>query len=164
MSALDHLSVAANVFQVINFADTVFHAGKTLYELFDKARSASRNITLLLLELQALLSVVAYVQVVITEHASSPFAQDDGHALPNVRAILTLIEQDFLYLRGLLEQTVRSRHEGWLSLLQSNVRWALKDHDIAAARHRLARYTQNLNAALSVSGRSVKLWIGCSSW
>ncbi|CAO2658641.1 Nn.00g063640.m01.CDS01 [Neocucurbitaria sp. VM-36] len=153
MSALDHLSVAANVFQVINFADTVFHAGKILYELIDKARSATRSITLLLLELQALLSVVAYVHVVITEHASSPFAQDDGHALPNVHAILTLIEQDFLYLRGLLDQTARSRHEGWLSLLQSNVRWALKDHDIAAARHRLARYTQNLNAALSVSGR-----------
>ncbi|KAJ4365146.1 hypothetical protein N0V83_008764 [Neocucurbitaria cava] len=153
MSALDTLSVTANVFQVIGFADTVFHAGKALYELFDKARSAARNITLLLLELQALLSVVAYVHVVIQEHAASPFAQDDGHTLPNVHTILTLIQQDFLHLRGLLEQAVYSRRESWLSIIQSNVRWALKDCDIAAARHRLARYTQNLNAALSVSGR-----------
>ena len=161
MTALDNLSVAANVFQVISFADTVFRTGKSLYELFDKTRSASKNITLLLLELQALLSVVAYVHVVITEHASSPFAQEDGHTLPNVHTILTLIEQDFLHLKGLLEKTVRSRHEGWLSLLQSNIRWALQDHDIAAARHRITRYTQNLNAALSVSGRSVKIEAIC---
>ena len=64
MSALDSLSVASNVLQVVGFtADMVFRAGKILYDLFDKARSASRNIALLLLELQAVLSVVAYVRV-----------------------------------------------------------------------------------------------------
>jgi hypothetical protein len=153
MSALDNLSVASNVFQVIGFADSVFRAGKTLYELFDKARAASRNIALLLLELQALLSVVAYVRVFVTEHASSPFAQEDGHTLPNVHTILTLIEQDFRHLKALLVQTIGSGREGWFGLLTSNVRWALKDGDIADSRHRLARYTQNLTAALSVSGR-----------
>lgn len=155
MSALDNLSVTANVLQVIGFADTVFRAGKNLYELFDKARSASRNIALLLLELQALLSIVAFVHVVINEHASSPFAQDDGHMLPNVHTILTLIEQDFRHLRGLLGQVAGSTSEGWLSLFGS-FRWALKDHEIAASRYRLAHYTQNLTAALSVSGRYVK--------
>ncbi|PVI04943.1 hypothetical protein DM02DRAFT_668655 [Periconia macrospinosa] len=153
MSALDNLSVASNVLQVISFADTVFRVGKNLYVLFDNARSASRNISLLLHELQALLSVVASVYVVITEYASSPFAQDDGHTLPNVHTILTLIEQDFRHLRGLLGQTVSSGREGWLSSLQSNVRWALKDHEIATSRHRLSQYTQNLTAALSVLGR-----------
>jgi hypothetical protein len=157
MSALDRLSVASNVFQVVGFADTVFQAGKALYELFDKARSASRNIALLLLELQALLSVVAFVRVVIAEHAASPFAQDDGHTLPNVHTILTLIEHDFQHLRELLDHTVRSGRDSWLSLLKSNMRWALKDSDVTAAKHRLARYTQNLNAALSVSGRCVFL-------
>ncbi|KAF1843155.1 uncharacterized protein K460DRAFT_418272 [Cucurbitaria berberidis CBS 394.84] len=153
MSALSNLSIASNVLQIVGFSDTVFHAGKTLYELLDKARSATKNITLLLPELQVLLSIVALVHVVITEHASSPFAQDDGHTLPNIHTILTLIEQDLRHLRGLLGQSMRSGTEGWFSLLQSNIRWALKDHDITAARYRLARYTQSLNAALSITGR-----------
>ena len=91
MAALSNLSIASNIFQTIGFADTVFQVGKNCYELFEKARSASRNIELLLLELQALLSVVAYVRIFITEHASSPFVQDDGHTLPNIHTILTLI-------------------------------------------------------------------------
>lgn len=157
MSPLDNLSVASNVLQVVGFADAVFRAGKGLYELFDNARSASRNIALLLLELQALLSVVAFVRVVIIEYASSPFAQNDGHTLPNVQTILTLIEHDFQHLKGLIGQTVGSKLEGLLSLFQSNVRWALKDHEITATRHRLAQYTQNLTAALSVLGRYVVL-------
>ncbi|KAF2874252.1 hypothetical protein BDV95DRAFT_327923 [Massariosphaeria phaeospora] len=153
MSTLASLSVASNVLQVISFADTVFRTGKTLYELLDKARSASRNIVLLLLELQALLSVIASVRVVVDEHASSPFAQEDGHTMPNIGIILTLIEDDFSHLKGLLVQTAGSGRESWFSLFQSNIQWAFKDHDIAAARHRLARYTQNLNATLSVLGR-----------
>ena len=153
MSALNNLSVAANVLQVIDFAPTVFHAGKVLYELFDKAGSASRNIALLLLDLQSLPSVVAYVRVFITEHASSPFAQDDVHTLPNVNTMLTLIEQDFRLMKRLVVQTVGSGRGSWLSLVTSNVRWALNDHEIAASRHRLAHYTQNLTAALSVSGK-----------
>jgi hypothetical protein len=157
MSALETLSVASNVFQIIGFADTVFRAGKSLYELFDKARSASRNIAWLLIELQALLRVVAHVRVVIAEHASSPFAQDDGHTLPNVEIVLTLIEQDFRHLTGLLGQTVGSGSEGWLSLLQRNIRWALNDHQIAASRQRFAQYTQNLTLALTVSGRYVDI-------
>lgn len=151
MSAIAGLSVAANIFQVVGFADAVFRAGKSLYDLFDRARSASRNISLLLQELQALLSVIAFVRVVITEHTSSPFARDDGHTLPNVRTILTLIEQDFRHLRGLLGNIIGSGREGWLSLF--NVRWALNDHEIAISKHRLAQYTQNLNATLSVIGR-----------
>jgi len=161
MSALENLSIASNVLQVVGFADTVFRTGKNLYELFSKARFASRNIALMILELQALLSVVAHVRVFIAEHASSPFAQDDGHTLPDVRTILTLIEQDFWHLRGLVVQTVGSGREGWLSILKSNVRWALRDHEITAARHRLAQYAQNLTTALSISGRYVILQISC---
>jgi hypothetical protein len=153
MSALTGLSVAANVLQIIGFADTVFRAGKSLYDVVENARSAARNAPSLLHELQALLSVVAFVRVVITEHASSPFAQADGHTLPNVHTILMLIEQDFRYLRESLSQIVASGSQSWLSTIQSNVRWALKDHEIAVAKHRLARYTQNLSAALSVIGR-----------
>jgi hypothetical protein len=97
MSALAGLSVAANVFQIVDFAGAVFSARKNLYELFDKARSASSSITLLLQELQRLLSIVAYIHVVITEHASSPFT----HALPNVQTILTLINKDIEYLKDL---------------------------------------------------------------
>jgi hypothetical protein len=157
MSTIEQLSLASNVLQIVGFADTVFRAGKVLYELFDKARSVSKTIALLLLELQALLSVVAFVHVVIAEYASSPFAQDDGHTMPNVHTILTLIEQDFRHLKGLLSESERSGREGWLSLFHYNVRWALRDEEIMASRHRLARYTQNLNAALSVSGRYVNL-------
>lgn len=153
MSAAGTLSVVSNAFQVVGFADTVFRAGKAVYELFDKARSASRNIALLLLELQALLSVIAFVRVVISEHASSPFATEDRQTLPNIHTILTLINQDFLHLKKLVTQNVTTWNDSWLSLLQNNIRWALQDHDIAAARDRLARYSQNLNTALSAAGR-----------
>jgi len=108
MSALNNLSIVSNVLQVVGFADTVFRAGKDLYELFNKARFASRNIALMILELQSLLSVVAHVRVFIAEHGSSPFVQDDGHTLPDVHTILTLIEQGFWHLRGLVIQTVGS--------------------------------------------------------
>jgi hypothetical protein len=104
MSALASLSVAANVFQVVEFAGTVFSAGKNLYELFDKARSASNNITLLLQELQRLLSIIAYVRIVITEHVSSSFT----HTLPNIHTILTLIGKDFEHLRCILAQKIVS--------------------------------------------------------
>ena len=137
MSALDNLSIAANVLQVTGFADTVFRAGKGLYELFDKARSASRNITLLLFELQALLSVVASVHIFAREYASSPFAHDDSHTLTNVYTILTLIDQDFRHVSELLMRTVGSGPRSWLSLLQRNILWALKDDEIAASRQRL---------------------------
>ncbi|PSN65835.1 hypothetical protein BS50DRAFT_621632 [Corynespora cassiicola Philippines] len=153
MSALDYLSVAANALQVINFADTVFRIGRNLYELFDKAQSASRNIALLLLELQALLSVVACVRVYIEEHASSPFAQVDGLALPNIRTLLTLIEQEFRHLRALFLQTTSPGQRCWSSYLPSNFKWALRDQAIADARHRFSQHTLHLNAALSVSGR-----------
>jgi hypothetical protein len=155
MSRLENLSVCANVFQVIGFADTVFRVGKSLYELCDNARSASRNIALLLLELQALLSVMVSVRVVIMEHASSPFAQDDGHALPDIQTILTLIEHDFRHLKELLGLTVGCKRENWLASVHRNIQWALKDHEIMASRHRLAQYTQNLTAALSTIGRYV---------
>lgn len=157
MSTLNNLSVTANVLQIVDFSGTVFRVGKSLYDLLDKVRSASRNIVLLLLELQVLLSVVAQVRIFITEHASSPFSQVDGHTLPNIQTILTLIEQDFRHLRGLLIQTIGSGYDGWLSLLASSIRWALKDHEIMASRHRLVQYTQNLTTALSVSGRYVML-------
>lgn len=153
MSPLDGLSIAANVLQVTGFADTVFRAGRNLYELFDKARAASRAITLLLFELQALLSVVASVRVFATEYASSPFACDDDHTLANVHTILTLIDQDFRHVGSLLARTVGSGGRGWLSSLQSSILWALRDDEIAASRHRLSQYTQNLTTALSVSGR-----------
>jgi hypothetical protein len=100
MSVIENFSVAANAFQVVGFADTVFRVGRALYELFDKGRSASSNVALLLLELQALLSVVASVRVFITEYSASTFAQDDGQTLSSVHTVLTLIEQDFRHLRG----------------------------------------------------------------
>lgn len=153
MSPLDGLSIAANVLQITAFADTVFRAGRNLYELFDKARSASRNISLLLFELQALLSVVASVHVFATEYASSPFACDDGHTLANIHTILTLIDQDFRHVKGVLVRTVGSGRQGWLSSFRSSILWALKDEEIMASRQRLSQYTQNLTTALSISGR-----------
>ena len=122
MSAIANLAIASSVLQVVGFADTVFRAGKSLYELFDKARAASRNITLLLLDLQALLFIVVFVRVFVTEHASSLFAQDDGHTLPSVHEILTLIDQDFLYLKRLVLQTTSPGREGWFGNLASKVR------------------------------------------
>lgn len=152
MPPFDRLSVAANVLQIIGFSDSVFRIGKSLYELFEKAGDASRNIPLLLLDLQALLSVVTSVRVFVTKCESSPFAHEDCQPLPNIHTILTLIEQEFYYLRGIPTETLRSGRGGWLSLLFTNVRWGLRDYEIADLWHRLAQYTQNLNAALSVSG------------
>jgi hypothetical protein len=151
--ALAGLAIAANVFQVISFSDTVFRAGRSLYELFDRIRSASRNVGLLLLEFRALLSVIASVRMVITEHASSPFAQDYGYMLSDVNAVLTLVEQDFRHLKGFLLQYTGFSPGGWLSRMQSNIFWGFKDSEIEASRHRLARYTQSLTAAMSVTGR-----------
>lgn len=153
MAIIENISVAANILQLVTFADTVFRTGKSLYDLLDNARLASRSSTLLLHQLQALLSVVAYVRIFITEHASSPYALDDGHTLPNIQTLLLLIEQDFRHLRCLSTEASGSMNAGWFSVLQSNLWWALKDKDIADARQRLSLYTQNLNAALSVSGR-----------
>jgi hypothetical protein len=153
MSALTGLSVAANVFQVVGFADTVFRAGKNLYDVFERAQSASNSIKTLLQELRALLSIIASVRVFISEYAASPFAQDDGHILPNIRTVLTLIEQDFRHLRGFAGNAAGSGREGWLSLLPTNMRWALKEHEVTSSKHRLAQYTQSLSTALSVVGR-----------
>jgi hypothetical protein len=153
MSALAGLSVAANVFQVVGFADTVFRAGKSLYDAFERAQSTPYSIKLLLQELRTLLSIIASVRVFISEYATSPFAQDDGHILPNIRTVLMLIEQDFRHLRGLTGNAAGSRREGWLSLVPTNMRWALKEHEVTSSKHRLAQYTQSLSAALSVVGR-----------
>jgi hypothetical protein len=43
MAAHAGLSVAANVLPVIGLADTVFRAGKSLYDVIENARSASGN-------------------------------------------------------------------------------------------------------------------------
>lgn len=145
---MENLLLTANVFQIVGFADTVFRVGRDLYELFDKARSASKDVMQLLLELQALLCFIATVRKFITEYASSPFALDDRQPLPNLHTILTLIEQDFRHLKGLLAQTVGSGIGGWFK----NILWALKDGEVEASRHRLARYTQNLNDVMSVTG------------
>ncbi|KAI8939823.1 hypothetical protein NX059_003561 [Plenodomus lindquistii] len=153
MASINTLSVVSNAFQVIGFAETVLRTGASVYELFDKARSASKGIAILLLELQALLAVITSVQVVLTQHATSPFVLDDGQAVPNVCAILTLIDHDFTYLRRMIHQSSCSGSNSWFSRLQNNVRWALRDGDVAEAKERLARYTQNLNTALSSTGR-----------
>lgn len=118
MSALDRLSTAANILQIAGFADTVFRAGRNLYELFVKARSASRSVTLLLFELRALLSVVASVCVFVNEYASSPLARDDTHTLENVYKILALVEQDFRHVRGLLER-IGFGSRGWVAVVDS---------------------------------------------
>lgn len=154
MAALNNLSVAANVLQVVGFhADTVFSIGQGLYELLDKARLASQTIALLLHQLQALLSVVALVRIVIDEHQQSPFAHEDGHGLPNVQTLLLLIEQDFRHLKSILESTAGPSRFGWLSNLHTSFWWALKDRDVVDARQRLSQYTQQLSAALSAVGR-----------
>lgn len=153
MATLNNLSVTANILQVVGFADTVFRVGQSLYEVIDTARQASRNIALLLHQLQALLSVVALVNIFLAEHQSSSFALDDGHVLPNIQTLLLLIEQDFRHLKGILGEGSRSTRAGWLASLQTGLWWALKDKDIADARHRLSQYTQQLTAALSATGR-----------
>ncbi|KAH7396823.1 hypothetical protein DE146DRAFT_52241 [Phaeosphaeria sp. MPI-PUGE-AT-0046c] len=154
MKALDSLSVTANVLQVIGFhADTVFCLGQGLYELIDKARLASQTITLLLHQLQALLSVVALVKIVIDKHQHSPFAHEDGHGLPNIQTLLLLIEQDFRHLKSILDTTAGSSQAGWFSTFHTSFWWALKDRDVVDARQRLSQYTQQLSAALSAVGR-----------
>lgn len=154
MAALENLSIAANILQVIGFhADTVFCVGQTLYELIDKARLASQTIALLLRQLQALLSVVALVKIVIDEHQHSPFAHEDGHGLPNIQTLLSLIEQDFRHLKDMLDSTTGPSGLRWLSNFQTSFWWVLKDRDVADARQRLSQYTQQLSVALSAVGR-----------
>lgn len=150
---MDSLSLVANVLQVVNFADTVFCAGKSLYDFIGRYKNFSQGLPRLLLELQSLLSIIAYVRVFVTEYASSPFAHSDGHALPTIGTILTLIEQDFRHLRSLLSDLACSWNDRWISMLVRTLNWGCNEQEIIAARHRLTQYTTNLNAALAVSGR-----------
>lgn len=153
MAALENLSVCANVLQVVSFADTVFRVGQNLYETVDTVRHASRNISLLLHQLQALLSVVALARIVIGEHQASAFVQDDGHVLPNIQTILLLIERDFQYLKSVLGEAAGSSQLGWLSTMRTGLWFTLKKNEITDATLRLSQYTQQLNAALSATGR-----------
>ena len=92
-----------------------------LYELIDKARLTSQIITLLLHQLQALLSVVALVKIVLDEHQHSHFATEDGHGLPNVQTLLFFIEQDFRHLKGISDNTIAPSRLGWLSTLHTSL-------------------------------------------
>jgi hypothetical protein len=152
MSA-EGLSLAANVLQVVGFADTIFRAGTNLYELFAKARTASRNVTLLLSELQTLLRVIANIRMFLNEHAASLFANEDSYSLHTVKTILTLIEHDFRLLKNMIAKIVPIRPASWYLTLMNGIRWALDQNEVDSACQRLSRYTSSLTAALSVSGR-----------
>lgn len=151
--SLETLSVAANVFQVVSFADAVIRAGTQLYELFTKARAAAQNIANLLAELQALLRVVANVHVLLSEQAASTLSSVDAYSLQTIRTILTLIEHDFRHLKSVIATLVPVQQHTWYARLTSGLRWAVNEREVETACHRLSRYTTNLTAALSVSGR-----------
>lgn len=153
MSSGNKLSIVANVLQVVTFADTVFCAGKSLYDFAGRYKNFTQGIPRLLMELQSLLSIIAYVRVYVEEFANSQFACNDGHTLPSISTILTLVEQDFRQLMSLLSEIACNSNDWWLAVIASSLRWARKEEDIAAAQHRLAQYTTNLTAALSISGR-----------
>jgi hypothetical protein len=153
MSSLNTLSVVANVVQVVNFADTIFCAGKSLYDFIGRYKKFSQSIPHLLLELQSLLSIIAYVRIFLTEFANSQFSHTDGQMLPSINSILTLIEQDFRHLRSLISDTMYDTNDRWYTIISSSLKWARKEQDISGARNRIAQYTANLTAALSVSGR-----------
>lgn len=152
---MDSLSLVANVLQVVNFADTVFCAGKSLYDFIGFYKNFSQSLPRPPLELQSLLLIIAYVRVFVTEYANSPFAHSDGHMLPSIGTILTLIEQDFRHLRSLLSNIACSSNDRWISMLVRTLDWGCNEQEIIAARHRLAHYTTNLTAGLAVSGRWV---------
>jgi hypothetical protein len=133
------LSIAANVLQIVGFADIVSKAGASLYEIFNKAKGASKDIALLLSELQALLRVVANIRVFLGEHATSPFVNEDSYCLQTINTILTLIEQYFRYLQSLISRIAPVQPKAWYSALTNGIRWALGHDEVYSACRRLGR-------------------------
>lgn len=114
MSALDSLSVASNVLQVVGFtADTVFRAGKKFSTSSSTRLGLRRGTSHCCFSSSKRCSRLSPTSVCHYRTCIIPFAQDDGHTLPNISTILTLIEQDFRYLRRLLKRMVGSGREGW---------------------------------------------------
>lgn len=149
------LSVAANAFAIVGLADVIFRSGKQLYDIYSRTRNAPTCVAQLLEEIRASTSVIAHVRIFVEEFKTSPFAVDDGHSLPQIKTILTLIGHEFEILAQLIMHAQGSASDGWLGQFAKNLRWAMGDQRIAQSCQRLQRLTISMNAALSVTGMLV---------
>ena len=149
------LSVTANAFAVVGLADIVFRHGKDLYELCERAQSASRSISRLLVELRAVTSIVARIRIFVHDFESSLFALEDSLTLPHIKSILTLCGQEFEILKAIIASTQTRASDGWTTQILKCFKWALDEQSIEQSCQRLQRLSTSLTAALSLNGRYV---------
>jgi len=147
------LSVTANAFAVVGLADIVFRLGKDLYELCERAQSASRSISRLLAELRAVTSIVARIRIFVHEFECSSFALEDSLTLPHIESILTLCGQEFEILTAIIASTQTRASDGWTAQFLKRFKWALDEQSIEQSCQRLQRLSISLTAALSLNGR-----------
>jgi hypothetical protein len=149
------LSVTANAFAVVGLADIVFRHGRDLYELYERAQSASRSISRLLAELRAVTSIVVRTRIFVHEFESSSFALEDRLTLPHIESILTLCGHEFGILMEIIASTQTRANDGWTTQFLKCFKWALDEQSVEQSCQRLHRLNTCLTTALSLNGRYV---------
>jgi hypothetical protein len=149
------LSVTANAFAIVGLADLVFRHGRDLYELCERAQSASRSISRLLAELRVVTSIVAHTRIFVHDFESSLFALEDSLTLPHIKSILTLCGQEFEVLTANFVSTQAQASDGWTTQFLKCFKWALDEQSVEQSCQRLQRLSTSLTAALSLNGRYV---------
>lgn len=149
------LSVTANAFAIVGLADIVFRHGKDLYELCERAQSASSSISRLRAELRAVTLIVVRTRIFVHEFESSSFALEDSLTLPHIESILTLCEHEFGILTEIITSTQTRASDGWAAQFLKCFKWALNEQSIEQSCQRLHRLSTCLTAALSLDGRYV---------
>lgn len=147
---LSALSGAATVF---GLADILARTAKSLYVIFGELKDASKNVKLLVLELQELENLLGNVQQHVDSYSGSPFVIDDNLALPEITQALNACLFELNTLRGRVDAMDIKATDGKVKCMAKKLKWVFEEGNVTLPLRNIKRLKSHLMIALSTSGR-----------
>jgi hypothetical protein len=155
----DPLSLVASGAAVLGLADVLLRASKELYSFFHELKDASRNVALVLAELDQLGALFASAQ----QYTNESEASNDCLAIPEVSKALENCRAEFEGLRAWVEKAGVGPGDGRVKRMAKKLKWVVDDAKLSHSRQNLERLKSSLGIALSAAGRSVEFLLHLAS-
>lgn len=153
----DPLSTVANAAAIVGLADVACRLGKELCEFFRAVKDAPRDIQHMLQELHSLEGTLLEVRKLTADYTDSSFSNEDSLSSILLEQPLQECVAEFKSLLALVEKAATpatsalDRFKGF--------KWVLDHKKVERSLGRLQRLRNNLNMALSLSGRRTEITI-----
>lgn len=139
----------ANGTAVIGLADVALRAGKDVYELLLKAKSARKDVAQLLEEIQLLEAAISLVLACAETYQAQCSTVEDHRRLEILLDLVAACGKIFGELRLALGSKATSQTDSWFRAARKSLEWALSEKDIANYCLRIERLKSSTHLTLS---------------